>query len=103
MTVRPTPSGQHPSPGISRAQRSGVGAPSQKPADPAPPASQDSRRDDVQISSHARELQQLGSSAQAAPELSPARMKQVLERMAEGHYDRPEVQSEVVRRLVRDL
>lgn len=103
MTVRPTPSGQNPGLGISRAQRPGVGATPQRASDPPPSPSQEIRRDDVNISEHARELQQLGASPAPAPELSPARMKQVLERMSDGHYDRPEVQNEVVRRLAREL
>ena len=103
MTVRPTPSGQNPSIGISRAQRSGVGGAPQRQAEAQSGSAQESRRDAVQISAHARELQQLGASGQQAPELSSDRMKQVLDRMSEGHYDRPDVQREVIRRLMKDL
>jgi hypothetical protein len=103
MTVRPTPSGQNPGIGVSRAQRAGVGGTSQRQTEAQSAAAQESRRDDVQISPQARELQQLGAPAQQAPELSPGRMKQVLDRMSDGHYDRPDVQREVVRRLMKDL
>lgn len=103
MTVRPTPSGQHPSIGITRAQRSGAGNTPAQPGDTSPAAAREARPDDVRISAEARELQHAGAPASQAPELSPGRMKQVLERMSEGHYDRPEVQREVVMRLLADL
>ena len=103
MTVRPTPSGQNPSIGILRAQRSGVGGAPQRQTETHSGSAQEARRDDVQISAHARELQQVGASAQQAPELSPGRMKHVLDRMSEGHYDRPDVQREVIRSLMKDL
>jgi hypothetical protein len=103
MTVRPTPSGHIPSIGINRAQRPGVGSTPQRQSEAQSSAAQDAPRDDIQISAQARELQQIGAPAQQAPELSSSRMKQVLDRMSEGHYDRPDVQLEVVRRLLKDL
>lgn len=103
MTVRPTPSGQHPGIGISSAQRASVGSTPQRQSEPTPVAARDSRRDDVQISAAARELQEAGASSPPTPELSAARMQQVLGRMSEGHYDRPDVQQEVLRRLLNDL
>lgn len=36
-------------------------------------------------------------------ELSPARLRQVIERISSGFYDRTDVQREVVRRLRSDL
>jgi hypothetical protein len=103
MTVRPTPSGQNPSIGINRAQRPGVGSTPQRQGDARSSAAHEARRDDVQISSQARELQQVGAPVPQAPEISSGRMKQVLDRMSVGHYDRPDVQREVVRRLLEDL
>ena len=103
MTVRPTPSGQHPSIGITRAQRSSVGSTPQRTSDAASQPAQESRKDDVQISAQARELQLAGTTAQAAPELSSERMREVLDRMTTGHYDRPDVQREVVEKLLQDL
>lgn len=102
MTVRPTPSGQIPGLGISRAQRPGVGGTPQRASDPPSAAPQEIRRDDVHISEHARELQQAGAT-QGSPELSPSRMREVLQRVSDGHYDQPDVQREVLRRLARDL
>lgn len=103
MTVRPTPSGQHPSIGITRAQRSSVGSTPQRSSDATSQPAQESRKDDVQISAQARELQLVGTAAQAAPELSSERMREVLDRMTTGHYDRPDVQREVVEKLLQDL
>lgn len=103
MTVRPTPSGQTPGIRISRTTRPAVGNTTRRPSDGSTPPAPEGGRDDVRISDQARELQQAGATPAGAPELSPARMREVLQRLSDGHYDRPEVQQEVVRRLVRDL
>lgn len=103
MTVRPTPSGQHPSIGITRAQRSNVGSTPPRSGDAQPQPAPDSRTDGVHISAEARELQRTGFAAPSEPDLPAARMREVLDRMSTGHYDRPEVQRVVVERLVRDL
>ena len=61
-------------------------------------------RDNVQISSQARELQHMDSAARGpGGELSVDRLRQVVGRMNDGHYDQPEVQEQVVRLLARDL
>jgi hypothetical protein len=103
MTVRPTPSGQTPRPPIGRAQRSATPSSPSRTPEPATPAGSGVRRDDVQISNQARELQQLGGATPASGELSAGRLGQVLGRMNEGHYDSPEVQEQVVRRIAREL
>ena len=103
MTVRPTPSGQTPRPAIGRTERPATPAPASRPAEPAPPAVGGTRRDDVQISPQARELQQLDAARSAGGELSADRLHQILGRMNDGHYDRPEVQDKVIRRLAREL
>lgn len=103
MTVRPTPSGHTPGIPISRTSRPGAGNTPQRPSDASSSSVPDGGRDDVRISDQARELQTAGAPAQGSPELSPARMREVLQRLSDGHYDRPEVQLEVIRRLSRDL
>lgn len=104
MTVRPTSSGQIPRPAIGRTDRTAGPVSASRPADPSAPTTSGVNRDDVQISSQARELQQMDSAARGpGGELSVERMRQVLGRMNDGHYDQPEVQDQVVRRLARDL
>jgi hypothetical protein len=103
MTVRPTPSGQIPGIRVSHTSRPGVGNTPQRPGDASSSSVPDGGRDDVRISDQARELQTAGAPAASTPELSPARMREVLQRLSDGHYDRPEVQREVLRRLARDL
>jgi hypothetical protein len=106
MTVRPTTSGQTPRPAIGRADRTAnpAAASVSRQAEPNTPGASGVRRDDVQISVHARQLQQVEAGARGAGgELSADRLRQVLTRMGDGHYDRPDVQDEVVRRLSPDL
>jgi len=104
MTVRPTTSGQASSTGITRA-----GLPlsppvpartNDSPAAATPPA----RRDDVQISSQARELQQMDASPRAATsDIAPDKLREVLGRISGGYYDQPHVKDAVVRSLASDL
>ena len=104
MTVRPTTSGQTPNPGVNRTGMPAVPATPARPSDAsaAPPIAQ--RRDDVQISSQARELQQMDSgNSGPAGEIQPDRLKEVLNRVSGGYYDQPSVRNEVVRRLSQDL
>ena len=103
MTVRPTSSGQPSRADITRTGRSDPAAAPQRPADNAVQAPAGSARDAVQISPQARELQQLGESRGQTSELAPARLRAVLDNMAQGRYDQPDVQTEVVRRLAKDL
>jgi len=104
MTVRPTTSGQTPRPAISRTDRTATPSSASRPAEPSTTAAFGVRGDDVQISAQARQLQQADSATRGTGgELSADRLRQVLGRMSSGHYDRPEVQDQVVRRLSRDL
>ena len=106
MTVRPTTSGQSSRPAISRTERTATpGTQSgSRPAETNTTAASGVRRDDVQISAQARQLQQADSTARGTGgELSAERLRQVLGRMSSGHYDQPAVQDEVVRRLSQDL
>jgi hypothetical protein len=106
MTVRPTTSGQTSRPAISRTDRTATpGSPSTpRTGESNPAAASGVRRDDVQISAQARQLQQSDSTTRGAGgELSAERLRQVLGRMSSGHYDQPAVQDEVVRRLSQDI
>lgn len=106
MTIRPPQSGQTSRTPLQRANASPLPANAPRNADagaatptPAAPA-----RDAVQISAQARQLQ-----ASNAPErdenhaLSPDRLRTILQRMSDGHYDRPEVQDAVLKRIAEEI
>lgn len=108
MTVRPTQPGQTSSSGLNRTGK--TPAPATKAArapqtpSPAAPVSPSSHRDQLAISSEARDLQRLGGAAQdTTSELSADRMREVVKRMNDGHYDKPDVMDEVIRRMAKDL
>ncbi len=69
-------------------------------AGPASPT----RHDDVRNSRQAHELQHPDPGGRgSAGELAPERLKELLGRLADGFYDRPDVRDEVIRRLCGDL
>jgi hypothetical protein len=107
MTVRPTSSGQIPGTAIGRSDRTAGPAPASRPTEPnttSASGTTGTRRDDVQISAQARQLQQADAATRGpAGELSAERLRQVLGRMNDGHYDQPEVQDTVLRRVAREL
>jgi len=104
MSVRPTPSGQLPSPNVDRSGRALPAAPSARSGDASAVPGTASGRDDVQISSQARGLQQQGTAGGSpSGELSGDRMKEILGRIASGHYDRADVREQVIERVAADL
>lgn len=108
MTIRPPQSGQSPRTSLARAKPSAAPGTPQRPVDggasPAPASASAPSRDAVQISPQARALQQTGTSSPGeSGALQPERMRQILQRMNDGHYDRPEVQDAVVSRLAEEL
>ena len=105
MNIRPTDPRQTPGAGPGRAGETAAPRPPAKdPASPGAPSEGRSSADQVELSEDARKLQQtLGLDARTVSQLAPERMKEVLARLASGHYDRAEVRDEVVRRLAADL
>ncbi len=61
------------------------------------------RRDEVTISDTARELLGASEEASAPRALDPGRARDILGRIASGHYDLPEVRTEVLDRLAAGL
>lgn len=107
MTIRPPQSGQTSRTPLQRANSSPV--PGQTPrhaeAGPATPTpSGTPARDAVQISAQARQLQMSGApDREEANALSPERLRTILQRMSDGHYDRPEVQDAVLKRIAEEI
>lgn len=58
--------------------------------------------DEVRISPEARDLSPLSATASESS-LSGVRLREVLDRVADGFYERPEVVDTVLRRLRKDL
>ena len=61
-----------------------------------------SRKDSVEVSAEAKALSEQTEARPAKSSLPADRLKAIGERLASGHYDRPEVIDQVARRLARD-
>lgn len=62
------------------------------------------KADDVRISGPARGiLTRAGEGAVPQGEVEPERLRSITQRIEQGHYERPDVIDEVLRRLAQDL
>jgi hypothetical protein len=102
MSINPTSGGPPPRPEANRL--SGTAATPQ-PAEAGnagseqPAAAQ--AADGLELSGAARELLQRGAAdSPPASQLPPERLKQIAHRIAQGHYDRPEVQRQMLERIM---
>jgi hypothetical protein len=103
MTVDPVNRGHVPSSGPDRAAKSAAGKKAQSAQSSSSNAS-DTVSDKVELSSAAQELRELAAANRPESNtLSPERMKEILGRIADGFYDKPEVIDEVARRVETDL
>lgn len=98
-----TAAGQPAKPGPGRLGEAAPAPPTRKEEKPAATEGV-GQKDTVELSEAVRALQErLGIEQSALSELPPERLKLVLERLAQGFYDRPEVRDEVLRQLAGDL
>jgi hypothetical protein len=103
------PSGANPAPDPSRLPprtAPATGAPPVRPnAQPAGPAPVPPASDKISLSAAARQLAAQAASGPQSGELqlSPERLKEVSQRVANGFYDRPDVVKETARRVAPDL
>jgi hypothetical protein len=105
MDIRLPSSGQTPRPGANRL--GGSGSTGHVRSDRAPESDAGApggAGDRVELSPDALALQQRGE-VEPVPsgELGAERLRAIGERLASGHYDRPEVHDTVLRALIRDL
>jgi hypothetical protein len=103
MNIRPTQSGQTRGPAADRLKEP-VPNPAVQKDRAAEPAPRPPGADQVELSDAARELlQRAGIEPSGVSTLPRERMREVLQRIAQGFYDRPEVRDETLRRLSGDL
>jgi hypothetical protein len=103
MTIQPTKPESTPTAGTGRLDRKAPLSPA-RPADISTPEVISATPDKVQISDAARGLQeQLQNRLQLVSQLPPGRLREVLERLNNGFYDRPEVRRAVVASIAEEL
>jgi hypothetical protein len=103
MTIKPTSPGPRPQVSVGRSQGLPESAPA-RPEERSDLKTQQPATDQVHISDDARRLEQtVHDSRQAIAQLPPGRLKQLLERIYGGFYDDPDVITEVVQRLDKEL
>jgi len=103
MTIQPTKPGSTPAAGTNRLDRNAPLSPA-RPADTSNSEAASATPDKVQISEAARGLQeQLQSRLEIVAQLPPGRLREVLERLNSGFYDRPEVRRAVVESIAVEL
>lgn len=102
MTIRPTSSGT--SPRIEGSRGDTVTRSGRKSERAATTGAPSTSSDEVRISAPARQLlAQSGPEAVPQGEVSPDRLLTLSERIAQGHYDQPEIIDAVLRRLSAEL
>ena len=103
MTIHPTKAGSTSNTGTSRIDRKATPSPA-RPAQPSPTEVPGVTPDQVQISDAARGLQEeLQNRQDLVAQLPPGRLREVLERLNNGFYDRPEVRRAVVECIAVEL
>jgi len=104
MEIHPTKPGSTPKTGAGRLDRGSAPLPAQSEEHTTSEEAAKAARDKVQISDEARSLQeQLQHERDLIAQLPPGRLREVLERIYNGFYDRPEVRDVVLQRLAEDL
>ncbi len=104
MSIEPTkPTGIPGSPDAARLQQPQGAQLPKAPAANRSAAESGGRVDSAEFSPAARALsEQVGPQRSSASGLSPARLKQLLQRLLSGFYDRPEVQRTIAQRVSKD-
>jgi hypothetical protein len=103
MTIQPTKPDSTRNPGTGRLDRNAALSPT-RPADTSASEVPRATPDKVQISDAARGLQeQLQNRLELVAQLPPGRLREVLERLNSGFYDRPEIRRAVVESIAGEL
>jgi hypothetical protein len=100
MTIQPTTPGSTPTTGTDRLDRKAPLSPA-RPSDTSTSEVTSATPDKVQISDAARGL--LQNRLELVSQLPPGRLREVLERLNNGFYDRPEVRRAVVESIAEEL
>jgi hypothetical protein len=100
MNIRPTQPGQTPQTGPGSLKEN-AGVPAARPEERPATQPAGTPQDQVQLSAAVRDLQaRLGLEQIPVSEMSPERLREILARVASGHYDHPDVVDELARRLL---
>jgi hypothetical protein len=103
MTIQPTKPGSTPTSGTGRLDRNAALSPA-RPADTSTSEAASVTPDQVHISDAARGLhEQLQNRIELVAQLPPGRLREVLERLNNGFYDRPEVRRAVVESIAEEM
>jgi hypothetical protein len=103
MDVNPTQPDPTSRPGTGRLRRASS-EPIARPPDHRSTPSVESQKDAVEISAAAREITSYLEAADSGEVgLTPERQREILDRIAQGFYQRTDVRDEVIRRLAVDL
>jgi hypothetical protein len=103
MSIQPTKPESTPATGAGRLDRKAPLSPA-RPADTSTSEVTGATPDKVQISDAARGLQeQLRNRIELVAQLPPGRLREVLQRLNNGFYDRPEVRRAVVESIAEEL
>jgi len=103
MTIQPTKPDSTSTTGTDRLHRKAPLSPT-RPADTSTSEVTGATPDKVQISDAARGLQeQLQNRIELVAQLPPGRLREVLERLNNGFYDRPEIRRAVVESIAEEL
>lgn len=102
MKVDPTRSGQTRGTAPERLNDPAASPPLRQDRGAAPSPSSPGG-DRIELSEGIRELQQSGLERAAGSSLSPGRIRDILQKLSNGFYERPEVREDVLRRLRADL
>jgi hypothetical protein len=103
MNVNPTQPDPTPKSGTGRLRRAAP-EPTARPSERRTTRSVEAQKDAIEISDAAREISaSFDSSDIGELGLTPERQREILDRIADGFYQRPDVREEVLRRLAVDL
>ncbi len=103
MQIKPTGTGSAAGTGPERARESRSSAPTVSEGRIAPRDGRP-RSDSIEISGAARELLEARPPEDIeTTQLDPQRARTILDRLGDGYYERPDVRSEVLRRIAADL
>jgi len=104
MSIHPTDPGRIGKSTVGRLRKLPTPSSAERPRSPSPSSEKGLKPDQVEISERARQLLEAQESGGGEPGgLSAEQLRSVLDRIADGHYDRPEIRDQTILRLLPHL